>query len=235
VGGSLAFDAVWLFGAFILILVLAAAFLATRRYLLERGGGTVECGLRKPGGSWRLGVAQYGQEELHWFSAFGISARPEEILPRRDLTIVNRRRAEQGEESILGSGRIIVTFSLPGNSSVELALADSALTGLLSWLEAAPPGSQMGWASLRCYRIVLPVPAWLPQHVAEILVGHPAEDEQQVGHPVQVLGRQRVHRVPMLIDGGPRRPLRAPRDGPRRVQQRGARRPAGEDERAEHL
>jgi hypothetical protein len=148
VGGSLAFDAAWLFAAFILILVLAAGYLATRRYLLERGGGTVECGLRRPGGSWRLGVAQYELEELHWFSAFGISSRPEEILPRRDLDIVDRRSPDETEETILGPGRIIVTFSLPGDSSVELALADSALTGLLSWLEAAPPGSQMGWASL---------------------------------------------------------------------------------------
>jgi hypothetical protein len=148
VGGSLAFDAAWLFAAFILILVLAAGFLATRRYLLERGGGTVECGLRKPGNAWRLGVAQYGLEELHWFSAFGISSRPEEILPRRDLTVVARRIPDEAEESILGSGRIIITCSLAGHSSVELALADSALTGLLAWLEAAPPGSQMGWASL---------------------------------------------------------------------------------------
>ncbi len=146
-GGSLAFDAAWLFAAFILILVLAAGFLATRRYLLERGGGTVECGLRKPGNAWRLGVAQYGLEELHWFSAFGISSRPEEILPRRDLTVVDRRRPDETEESILGSGRIIVICSLPGGA-VELALADTALTGLLAWLEAAPPGSQMGWASL---------------------------------------------------------------------------------------
>jgi hypothetical protein len=149
VGGTLAFDAVWLFGAFILILVLAAGYLATRRYLLERGGGTVECGLRRPGASWRLGVAQYELEELHWFSAFGISSRPEEILPRRDLMVLDRRVADKAEETILGSGRIIVTCELPGNNNtVELALADSALTGLLSWLEAAPPGSHLGWASL---------------------------------------------------------------------------------------
>jgi hypothetical protein len=153
VGGSLAFDAAWLFAAFILLLLLAAGFLATRRYLLERGGGTVECGLRRisqarPASGWRLGVAEYGLEELHWFSAFGISARPEETLPRRDLTMMSRRVPEESEEAILGAGRVIVTFSLPDDSSVELALADSALTGLLVWLEAAPPGSQMGWASL---------------------------------------------------------------------------------------
>jgi Protein of unknown function (DUF2550) len=148
VGRSLAFDAAWLFAAFILILILAAAFLATRRYLLERGGGTVECGLRKAGNPWRLGVAQYELEELHWFSAFGISSRPEEILPRRDLVVVNRRVPDGVEETILGTGRIIVSFALPQDGSIELALADSALTGLLAWLEAAPPGSQMGWASL---------------------------------------------------------------------------------------
>jgi hypothetical protein len=147
VGGSLAFDAAWLFAAFILILVLAAAYLATRRYLLERGGGTVECGLRKPGNSWRLGVVQYGLEELHWFSAFGISARPEEILPRRDLTVVDRRVPDEAEEAILGPDRIVLSCGLPGGASVELAIADSALTGLLAWLEAGPPGSGLDWAS----------------------------------------------------------------------------------------
>ena len=45
-GEALALDAAWLFAAFLMILVLAAAGIATRRYLLERGGGTVECGLR---------------------------------------------------------------------------------------------------------------------------------------------------------------------------------------------
>ncbi|MGH3152774.1 MAG: DUF2550 family protein, partial [Streptosporangiaceae bacterium] len=35
--------------------------------------------------------------------------------------------------------------SVPG-STVELALAESTLTGLLAWLEAAPPGSHFGLA-----------------------------------------------------------------------------------------
>ncbi|MEA2631117.1 MAG: hypothetical protein QOE66_1336, partial [Chloroflexota bacterium] len=55
-GGALALDAAWLFAAFLVILVLAAAGIAGRRFLLERGGGSVECGLRKENGSWRLGV-----------------------------------------------------------------------------------------------------------------------------------------------------------------------------------
>jgi hypothetical protein len=61
---------------------------------------------------------------------------------------VSRRVPEEAEEAILGSDRIILSCTLPGGGEVELALADSALTGFLAWMEAAPPGSQMGWASL---------------------------------------------------------------------------------------
>jgi hypothetical protein len=148
VGGALAFDAAWIFAAFILLLILAAAFLAARRYLLERGGGTVECGLRREPGPWRLGVASYQLEELHWFSAFGISSRPEESFPRRDLTVVSRREPDEAEVASLGPGRVIVECRLSSGDTVELALAESALTGLLAWLEAAPPGSHLGMVSL---------------------------------------------------------------------------------------
>jgi hypothetical protein len=144
VGEALALDAAWLFAAFLMILVLAAAGIAARRYLLERGGGTVECGLRQPGGSWRLGVASYQREELCWFGVFGVSMRPEEVFRRRDLTVVSRRMPTDAEASILGPGMIVVECSFGERGPVELALGESALTGLLSWLEAAPPGSHLG-------------------------------------------------------------------------------------------
>jgi len=144
VSEALALDAAWLFAAFLMILVLAAVGIAARRYLLERGGGTVECGLREPGGSWRLGVASYQREELNWFGVFGISMRPEAVFPRRDLSVVSRRMPTDAEASILGPGMIVVEFSFGDVGSVELALGESALTGLLSWLEAAPPGSHLG-------------------------------------------------------------------------------------------
>jgi hypothetical protein len=142
VGGALALDAAWLFAAFLIILVLIAASIASRRYLLERGGGTVECGLRKEGGSWRLGVASYQPEDLYWFGIFGISMRPQETFPRRDLTVVSRRLPTQAEASSLGPGMIVIVCRL-GTAQVELALTEAALTGLLSWLEASPPGSHL--------------------------------------------------------------------------------------------
>jgi Protein of unknown function (DUF2550) len=143
VGGALALDAAWLFAAFLVILILAAAGIAARRFLLERGGGTVECGLRKENGSWRLGVASYQREELCWFGALGLSMRPDEVFPRRDLTVVSRRAPSDAEAASLGPGRIVVECKLGEAGTVELALGEAALTGLLSWLEAAPPGSHL--------------------------------------------------------------------------------------------
>jgi hypothetical protein len=164
VGGGLALDAAWLFAAFLVLLVAVAAGIASRRFVLERRGATVECGLRKSRGPWRLGVASYRLDEFCWFGVFGISMRPDEAFCRRDLAVVSRRLPTQAEVSILGPGRIVVECQLgEGGGSrsagaagegvqdqperaVELALAESALTGLLAWLEAAPPGSHLGVA-----------------------------------------------------------------------------------------
>jgi len=159
VGGELALEASWLFAAFLIILVLAAVGIAARRFLLERGGGTVECGLRSPNRSWRLGVASYRREELCWFGALGVSLRPDVVFPRRDLIVVSRRPPTDAEAASLGPGMIVVECQLgedgdgagpalsgpPGQSrTVELAMGEAALTGLLAWLEAAPPGSHLG-------------------------------------------------------------------------------------------
>jgi hypothetical protein len=168
VGGALALDAAWLFAALLIVLVLAAVGIATRRFLLERGGGTVECGLRRgQNGSWRLGVASYQREELNWFGALGMTMRPDVVFPRRDLTVVSRRLPTEAEAASLGPGMIVVECQLgedgggfgpmpddalgPGGSPgagriVELAMGEEALTGLLAWLEAAPPGSHLGVA-----------------------------------------------------------------------------------------
>jgi len=156
VGGALALDAAWLFAAFLIVLVLAAVGIAVRRFLLERGGGTVECGLRRPNGSWRLGLASYRREELCWFGALGVSMRPDVVFPRRDLAVVSRRLPTGAEVASLGPGMIVVECRLgedtesagpagtPGRSrTVELAMGEATLTGLLAWLEAAPPGSHL--------------------------------------------------------------------------------------------
>jgi hypothetical protein len=148
-------DAVWIFAAFLVLLVAAAITLATRRFLLERSGGTVECALRRPaaGGSWRLGLLSYQRDELFWYGALGVLLRPEQVFSRRALTVVSRRPAAAEETSALGADRIVVEVAVAGEQ-LELAMSDSALTGFLAWLEASPPGSHLedfalagvGWA-----------------------------------------------------------------------------------------
>ena len=154
-GGGLALDAAWVLAALLVLLVIAAASIAVRRFLLERGGATVECGLRKGRGSWRLGVASYQLDEFCWFGVFGISMRPDETFCRRDLAVVARRPPTEEEVTNFGPDRIVADcqFGVSGGpggdavaggaSTVDLALAESALTGLLAWLESAPPGSHL--------------------------------------------------------------------------------------------
>jgi hypothetical protein len=156
VGGALALDALWFFAAFLLLATLAAVVLATRRFLLERGGGTVECGLRSPAerGSWRLGVASYQGDELCWYGALSVLLRPEQVFHRRSLTVLSRRPSLPSEANALGPEHVVVELCTrpPGDSRepaadadkhVELAMTEEALTGFLAWLEASPPGSHL--------------------------------------------------------------------------------------------
>lgn len=153
-GGALT-DAVGIFAVVLVLLFLAAAVLAIRRYLLERSGGTVDCALRSPAGSgpWRLGVLSYAHDSLRWHGALGVLLRPEYTFHRRSLSVISRRPAEPSEAVTLGTERIVVEVSVKpaadssgseASSPVELAMTDQALTGFLAWLEASPPGSHLG-------------------------------------------------------------------------------------------
>jgi hypothetical protein len=157
--GSVAVDAIWLFAAFLALVVLAAAVLAIRRFLLERGGGTVECGLRYPAGKggWRLGVVSYEGDELSWFDTLGVLLRPEQVFHRRQLTIVSRRPSLPSEAATLGPEHIVIEIctrphverfdagerKAQTDDHAELAMTEQALTGFLAWLEASPPGSHL--------------------------------------------------------------------------------------------
>jgi hypothetical protein len=139
---AIALDAAWIFAAFLAIIVLAAAGLAIRRILLERRGGTVECGLRRPSGTWRLGVAAYEADELRWYDTVGVLLSPEEVLERRTLSVTSRREAYPAETALLRPGMVVATCRAGELAeTVELAMGEAALTGFLAWLEAAPPGS----------------------------------------------------------------------------------------------
>lgn len=124
-------------GFFVFIVLLA------RRWLLERGGGTVECSLRtvvddRPG-AWRLGIARYSRDQLYWYRVFGFRLRPRQVMQRRGLVIVERRLPTGDEIAVLTSDAGVVALR-DGDRALELAMSSAALVGFLAWLEAAPPG-----------------------------------------------------------------------------------------------
>jgi hypothetical protein len=145
-GGRLALDAGWLLLAVLLVAVACATAIAARRTLIERGGGNVDCGLRRgPGRRWRLGLAAYRLDELRWYPVFGIRLRPRAVFGRRALSVVSRRPADAVEVTSLGPGTVVVECDTGAAAGrIELALGEDALTGFLAWLEAAPPGPVSG-------------------------------------------------------------------------------------------
>jgi hypothetical protein len=136
--------------AVLLVGVLVAAVLAAlalRRFLLGRGGGIVESGLRVPAGPWRPGMVSYHRDELCWYRALGVHNRPERVFARRSLSVLSRRPVTAPEARTLGPGRVVIEMVVEGGagsgSHLELAMTEAALTGLLSWLEASPPSSHL--------------------------------------------------------------------------------------------
>jgi Protein of unknown function (DUF2550) len=142
-GGRAALDAGWLLVVILAIALACATGIAVRRTLIERGGGSVDCALRRGTDlHWRLGVASYQGDQLCWFPIFGFRLRPREVFARRGLSVVSRRPADAAETTSIGAGAVVVECDTGhGAGHVELALSDDALTGFLAWLEAAPPGS----------------------------------------------------------------------------------------------
>lgn len=131
----------------VLLLVLALVLLSLRRAWLSRQGGTFECALRlgdaRPGVGWALGVARYNSERLEWFRYFSFSTRPRKTFYRSELSVMDDREPDPVEAGSLYAGQRIVhmqTVTKDGEETLELAMSGESLTGMLSWLEAAPPG-----------------------------------------------------------------------------------------------
>ncbi len=134
-------------GLLLLLLVLSLALLAGRRRWLARQGGTFECSLRlhgrTPGTGWVLGVARYREGNLEWYRFFSYSWRPRKAFERDAVRVLETRDPNSVEAVSLYADQRVVRFEMVNQSDPgewELAMSPGSLTGLLSWLEAAPPG-----------------------------------------------------------------------------------------------
>lgn len=127
----------------LLVLALPLLMFAARRRWLARQGGMFECSLRlaaAPGSGWALGVARYRSEDLEWFRIFSLAFRPRLRLNRRSTTVVDSRAPDHAEALMLYRDQQVLTLADPQGRRTELAMGCESITGLLSWLEAAPPG-----------------------------------------------------------------------------------------------
>jgi len=119
-------------------------FLFVRRLLISWGGGTIEMSVRLSqrydGRGWAPGLARFKGDDLRWYRMFSAAFRPRRVLSRRDLEVQSRRAPRDIELLALPSGSVILRC-MTGEGVIEIALNESALTGFLSWLEAAPPGA----------------------------------------------------------------------------------------------
>ncbi|HLL63374.1 MAG TPA: DUF2550 domain-containing protein [Propionibacteriaceae bacterium] len=132
--------------ACVLLIALSLVVLALRQRWLNRLGGNFECSLRvrvtTPGAGWVLGVCRYSEGILEWFRFFSYSPRPRMRFSRSELRVLETRDPDPVEAVALSSDQTVVRVASPGHPGevIELAMSADSLTGLLSWLEAAPPG-----------------------------------------------------------------------------------------------
>lgn len=130
-------------GIGVLVLVCALGVLFVRREIITRGGGTIELSLRLStmvaGRGWSPGIGRFDGDELRWYRVFSLALRPRRVLSRRSLAVQSRRVPDASERLVLPEHWVILRCSTR-RAVVEIAMAESTLTGFLSWIEAAPPG-----------------------------------------------------------------------------------------------
>jgi hypothetical protein len=123
----------------VLVVGVAVAFLLRRRFLLS-GLGAVTMWLRPVASArWSVGVAWYGGDVLLWYRGLSFAVRPEERLCRAELRVQSRRSPGR-DDLALPSDVVVLAISTPEGPR-ELAMDTSTVTGFLSWVESAPPGT----------------------------------------------------------------------------------------------
>lgn len=125
-----------------LFLLLFVVFLRVR--LLMLGGGTIRLQVRVstlvPGRGWSTGIGRFAGDELRFHRMFSLAPRPKRVLNRRSMAVVGRRLPEGPERLALPGHWVILMCRTPA-AQIEIAMADTTVTGFGAWLEAGPPGA----------------------------------------------------------------------------------------------
>jgi hypothetical protein len=139
-------------GIALLAVLLVLALIFIRREVIARRRGAMGMSMRLstyvPGRGWAPGLGQFTGDELRWYRLFSLGVRPRKVLVRHNLTVEQRRAPEGAERLSMPEGWVVLRCSAVAKSAysrgkssdgVEIALAEPAVTGFLSWIESAPP------------------------------------------------------------------------------------------------
>ncbi len=138
-------------GIALLAVLLVLALIFTRREAIARRGAigmSMRLSTYVPGRGWAPGLGRFTGDELRWYRLFSLSVRPRKVLVRHNLSVEQRRAPEGAERLSMPEGWIVLRCSAVARSAysrgkpadgVEIALAEPAVTGFLSWIESAPP------------------------------------------------------------------------------------------------
>ena len=120
----------------LLALALALVFLWRLRSIAARVG-SFQCSLHS-GVHWVPGIAMYTHEALVWYDVVSLSRSPRHRWDRSELVILERTlRQDPVHDRVLVEARC-----LDRTEALQIAAAPAAFEGLVSWLEAAPPGAR---------------------------------------------------------------------------------------------
>lgn len=131
----------WVGVGLLLCAVIVLVWWYARRAWLARFGGVFACELNLGKGEhprWVLGLARYSGEYLEWFRGASLGLRPRYSFRRSTTTARGTSSTKEAES--LGHRVLRLEATTAGEPRVwELAMDTNSATGLLAWLEAAPP------------------------------------------------------------------------------------------------
>lgn len=123
--------------AVVLILLLSALmilflFVVGRIIYLGTRIGAFRTVLRGPGDTgWRRGYARYGQHNLAWNALVSLRIAPGLLLPRTSLEVLG-----VNHDTAAGTTQMHLRA---GDAEYQLILSTGDYTGLVSWVDSAPP------------------------------------------------------------------------------------------------
>jgi len=124
----------------VVVALLALGVLALFLWRLRTIGGRVgsfQCALRRSS-RWVPGIAAYTRDALVWYDVVSLSRRPRHRWDRDELLLEDR----VVRPDLRHGGTLVEARFAHHGEPVELSAQAPAFEGLVSWLEASPPGAR---------------------------------------------------------------------------------------------